>query len=152
MCCHPPCPLGILKVLILVLSVGFLRRYEQNRVVVQSQGDQPVVFEFLKIFIHGRLIVSKRSGGFLLPPRWRRYYASRRRFAFCPFRGLSPPRPCYCYSRGLGLSRDIPSFASVVISASGARSTHNGEGIPVELPGFEPGVPPPKGGVLTITP
>lgn len=60
--CHPPRPLGILKVLILVLSVGFLRRYEQNRVVVQSQGDQPVVFEFLKIFIHGRLIVSKRNG------------------------------------------------------------------------------------------
>nr|DAZ22764.1 MAG TPA: hypothetical protein [Caudoviricetes sp.] len=69
--CHPPRPLGILKVLILVLSVGFLRRYEQNCVVVQSQGDQPVVFEFLKIFIHGRLIASKRSGGFLLPPRWR---------------------------------------------------------------------------------
>lgn len=67
MCCHPPCPLGILKVLILVLSVGFLRRYEQNRVVVQSQGDQPVVFEFLKIFIHGRLIVSKRSGASYYP-------------------------------------------------------------------------------------
>nr|DAY92381.1 MAG TPA: hypothetical protein [Caudoviricetes sp.]DAZ57686.1 MAG TPA: hypothetical protein [Caudoviricetes sp.] len=28
------------------------------------------------------MIVSKRSGGFLLPPRWRRYCASRRRFAF----------------------------------------------------------------------
>ena len=66
---HPPRPFGILEVLIFILLIGLLRRHEQHRIVVQSQGNQPVVFEFLKIFIHNCLIVSKRCGGLLTIPR-----------------------------------------------------------------------------------
>ena len=74
-------------------------------------------FDSLKIGLFHIYIgfMSKRCGGLTTIPRNGDTACAPPVCVFyLPFRGLKPPRSCYFTSRGLGLSRDIPSFASVV--------------------------------------
>lgn len=83
MLCKPLRPLRILAEL---LGAGLGRIFRgdiQQRIAVDTDRFQQVPVFVGDRFRHiVQILITKNAGDLTNPPRWRRYYASRRRFAF----------------------------------------------------------------------